>query len=161
MNKQIALMHKTWDWECVQIRYNIASENLNISTWYVNKEKQNKWYKSKKGRESQKKRRESTGGKEYLKRWRDKNPEKIRGYKKKLHKRDKELINTLKINGCAICGYDKCMAALEFHHVNPEDKKFLINVGQMHRSSMNIINEMEKCILLCNRCHKEIHAKEW
>ena len=33
----------------------------------------------------------------------------------------------LKINGCAICGYNRCPTALEFHHVNIKDKSFLLN----------------------------------
>ena len=60
----------------------------------------------------------------------------------------------LKINGCAICGYDKCMAALEFHHVNPKDKKFQICSRNMRKK--DIVDELNKCILLCCRCHREV-----
>lgn len=65
----------------------------------------------------------------------------------------------LKSNGCAICGYNKCDAALDFHHVNPEDKKFYIS-NKALLSDKNIAEELNKCILLCCRCHREIHAKE-
>ena len=29
---------------------------------------------------------------------------------------------------CEICGYDKNLSALEFHHVNPENKEFAVSV---------------------------------
>lgn len=67
----------------------------------------------------------------------------------------KLMIETLKINGCAICGYDKCNAALVFHHVNPEDKKF--NLGNFRQPVDKIVEEINKCILLCANCHREIH----
>ncbi len=66
----------------------------------------------------------------------------------------------LKINGCAICGYNEHTAALEFHHGNPEDKSFNITKGQFHRSDKKIVNELNKCILLCCNCHTIIHYKE-
>ena len=67
----------------------------------------------------------------------------------------KKCLHNLKINGCAICGYDKCDACLEFHHVKSEDKRFYINICTIHRK--DIFDELNKCILLCNRCHREIH----
>ena len=27
---------------------------------------------------------------------------------------------------CNICGYNKCSAALEFHHINPKEKNFFM-----------------------------------
>lgn len=65
----------------------------------------------------------------------------------------------LKINGCAICGYNKCNAALDFHHVNPKDKKFSVAIGTMGRSDNSIVKELNKCILLCSNCHREIEDK--
>ena len=70
----------------------------------------------------------------------------------------KNIMHDLKINGCAICGYDKCDTALEFHHINSEDKKFYI--VQARITDKQFINEVNKCMLLCAICHIEIHAKE-
>lgn len=71
----------------------------------------------------------------------------------------KRIIQRLKINGCAKCGYDECYLALEFHHVNPEDKKFLIGKAFIaSHSNERIIEELNKCILLCCRCHREIES---
>ena len=66
----------------------------------------------------------------------------------------------LKINGCAICGYNKCDAALEFHHVNPENKKFSLGARNTEYLSNRVIEELNKCILLCANCHREVHYKE-
>jgi hypothetical protein len=67
----------------------------------------------------------------------------------------------LKSNGCTKCGYNKCMRALEFHHVNSEDKKFGLNFNSFRsRSEKSLLNEVQKCILLCSNCHKEITEKE-
>jgi len=78
--------------------------------------------------------------------------------KEKYHKERAKAIHNLKTNGCAICGYDKCDDALNFHHVNPQDKKYTI--GQNKVFGRNIIEEINKCILLCSNCHMEIHKKE-
>lgn len=54
---------------------------------------------------------------------------------------------------CIICGYNKCEAALEFHHINPENK---IGIKD-HLSFENSRAELDKCVLLCCRCHREFH----
>lgn len=60
-------------------------------------------------------------------------------------------------NKCQICGYDKCIQALDFHHVNPEEKEFDFK-GNTNRSWQATRNEIQKCILLCANCHREVHA---
>jgi len=61
---------------------------------------------------------------------------------------------------CAICGYDKCIDALHFHHVDPSTKLF--NISQsMSRKMEDLEREVRKCILLCANCHQEWHSKEW
>lgn len=67
--------------------------------------------------------------------------------------------NAVKNKGgkCIICGYDKCIQALEFHHLNPNDKKFNIS-GSHSRKEKDIEKELEKCILVCANCHAEIEA---
>jgi len=79
-----------------------------------------------------------------------------RKHNKKRYKEAQKIMAHLKINGCAICGYNKCNACLDFHHVNPEDKKFQVNIRGLGLKDNRIITELNKCILLCNRCHKEI-----
>ena len=69
-------------------------------------------------------------------------------------------MKVLKSNGCAICGYNKHSSALDFHHVNKKDKKFQLSVGNLSLSEARIVDELNKCILLCANCHREIHHKK-
>ena len=59
---------------------------------------------------------------------------------------------------CQKCGYDKCQAALDFHHRNPEEKDFSI-CKKYGCKNMNdrIKKELDKCDLLCANCHREEH----
>ena len=58
---------------------------------------------------------------------------------------------------CAICGYDKCQTALEFHHLNPEEKDFSFSTNT-NKAWSTVRNELKKCILVCANCHREIHS---
>lgn len=80
----------------------------------------------------------------------------------KLYKRkvSNKIMNELKINGCAICGYNKCNRALSFHHTNPDDKLFIMSAGNIFRNEKSLCNEINKCILLCLNCHMEIECKQ-
>jgi len=56
---------------------------------------------------------------------------------------------------CAICGYDKSIAAFDFHHIEMWLKDFTISA---HMTSWEKIEpELKKCVLLCCRCHREVH----
>lgn len=61
---------------------------------------------------------------------------------------------------CLRCRYNACDEALVFHHINGDEKKFSIS-GAHCRSWKTIQEELDKCILLCNRCHSELHAGLW
>ena len=69
-------------------------------------------------------------------------------------------LEAIKILGgkCSICGYDRCIDALEFHHENPEIKEFKLGSGNT-MSWKEYKREALKCILVCSNCHKEIHSK--
>lgn len=58
---------------------------------------------------------------------------------------------------CQICGYNRCIDALEFHHDNPQEKEFKLGSGNT-MSWQQYKNEALKCILVCSNCHKEIHS---
>ena len=60
-------------------------------------------------------------------------------------------------NKCALCGYDKCSSALELHHLNPNEKDFTIGTNT-NISWEKAKTEIQKCILVCSNCHREIHA---
>ncbi len=58
---------------------------------------------------------------------------------------------------CTICDYDKYIGALEFHHKNPAEKDFTI--AELKLSSFERIkSELDKCMLVCANCHREIHG---
>ncbi len=59
---------------------------------------------------------------------------------------------------CTICGYSKCGAALEFHHTNPKKKDFGLSVRGLTRSWTVIKKEIDKCVLVCANCHREVHV---
>jgi 5-methylcytosine-specific restriction endonuclease McrA len=59
---------------------------------------------------------------------------------------------------CCICGYDKCYDALEFHHLDPSQKDFGLSSNGHTRSWEKVKEELDKCILVCANCHREIHA---
>ena len=60
---------------------------------------------------------------------------------------------------CQICGYSRCPEALEFHHLESNGKEFGISDKGYTRSWKRIAAELDKCILLCANCHREIHAE--
>lgn len=70
----------------------------------------------------------------------------------------KQMALDYKGNVCQCCGYDKCAQALEFHHVDDTTKEFGISESGETRSWKRLQNELDKCILVCSNCHKEIHA---
>lgn len=59
---------------------------------------------------------------------------------------------------CEVCGYAKNLSALEFHHINPKDKKFQIDLRVFSNLSLDrLTEEINKCMLLCANCHREVH----
>jgi transposase len=59
---------------------------------------------------------------------------------------------------CALCGYDRCIAALHFHHVDPSSKRFHLSMQGVARSLASARAEMAKCVLLCANCHAEVES---
>lgn len=62
------------------------------------------------------------------------------------------------------CGYNRCLAALSFHHRDPSKKEFTIS--EFSRTTMSrFIAEVKKCDLVCATCHIERHylkdGAEW
>jgi hypothetical protein len=74
-----------------------------------------------------------------------------------------EIIDEKLHRSCCVCGYNKCWKALEFHHIDPTTKSF--NISQMinrwsskPKHYKKLIQELDKCVLLCANCHRELHA---
>ena len=85
----------------------------------------------------------------------------------KKYKSHKEWLSTQKQKAvdykggkCIVCGYNKCLEALEFHHKNPLEKDIKLKSAGMNRkqSFEKSKEELDKCVLLCCRCHREVHS---
>jgi predicted transcriptional regulator len=76
------------------------------------------------------------------------NIERFRTYKK--------LAVAYKGGKCEKCGYATCLGALDFHHKNPilKDPNW-INIRSW--TPHKIKKELDKCMLLCANCHRELH----
>ena len=61
---------------------------------------------------------------------------------------------------CKLCGYSKCIEALDFHHIDPSVKDGPNGNAAIRRgwSKKRIAAEISKCILVCTNCHREIHS---
>ena len=78
--------------------------------------------------------------------------QKSRGLLKKI-----AIVNT-KGGKCEHCGYNKNLAALEFHHMDPSVKEFQVDLRVFSNlSNERLEEEVSKCLLLCANCHRELH----
>jgi len=59
---------------------------------------------------------------------------------------------------CQVCGYDRCLRNLAWHHIDPSEKSFQISSEIFQRNPRFVILEAMKCILVCHNCHGEIHS---
>lgn len=59
---------------------------------------------------------------------------------------------------CQICGYSKYQGALDLHHIDPTEKDFSLGHKGYTRSWERIREELDKCILLCATCHREVEG---
>ena len=70
-------------------------------------------------------------------------------------KRTKQKLVDYKGGKCEICEYNKSISALEFHHIDPNKKDFQVS-GKCW-SFEKLKKEVDKCMLVCSNCHREIH----
>jgi transposase len=59
---------------------------------------------------------------------------------------------------CVLCGYDRHVGALQFHHLDPATKAFGLGLRGVARSLERCRAEARKCVLLCANCHAEVEA---
>jgi 5-methylcytosine-specific restriction endonuclease McrA len=84
----------------------------------------------------------------------------IQTCQKRRKDRKKKLIE-YKGGKCISCGYSKCLRALSFHHRNPKDKSFPLDVRFIASKKWEVlVAESDKCDLLCANCHMEKHEDE-
>jgi ribosomal protein L37AE/L43A len=73
-------------------------------------------------------------------------------------RRRKALLVTEAGGACVICGYNRCIGALHFHHLDPGAKRFSLAHRGASRSLVSMRAEAAKCVLLCSNCHSEMEA---
>jgi transposase/5-methylcytosine-specific restriction endonuclease McrA len=73
-------------------------------------------------------------------------------------RRVKAILVTEAGGGCVLCGYDRYVGALEFHHIDPADKRREISGYGVTLSLDAVRAEALKCVLLCSNCHAEVEA---
>lgn len=75
---------------------------------------------------------------------------------KERQRNTKRLAVNYKGGECVKCGYNKCIGALEFHHLDPttKDKDYFNSRGGL---TVDLKKELDKCILICANCHREEH----
>ncbi len=87
----------------------------------------------------------------------DRREELIRAVAKRRRK-IKSLAIESKGGKCQICGYSRYQGALDLHHINPLKKTFSLGDKGYTRSWDMIRAELDKCILVCANCHRELEA---
>jgi len=80
--------------------------------------------------------------------------------KKNLIERNRQTVLEAKTNGCQICGYNKCADSLEFHHKDPNTKELTISAAVRAWGPERLVEELNKCIILCANCHRELHYNQ-
>lgn len=81
--------------------------------------------------------------------------QKLRGLTRKLYLID------LRGGCCERCGYCNNIAALDFHHIDQNEKENGLNIRKLSNANMNwIMKEFDKCIVLCANCHREEHSPD-
>lgn len=78
--------------------------------------------------------------------------EKRNAYFRKRYQANLQHVQALKVErGCADCGYNAHHAGLEFDHVQPRLRGTV--ASQMGRSLKVLLEEIERCEVVCGTCH--------
>lgn len=91
-----------------------------------------------------------------------KDPEKIRISNRNRKNRQRRKLKQKAVDylggKCLLCGYNKNIKALEFHHKDPKHKDFSISEASNKGMGWEKVKkELSKCDLVCANCHREIH----
>ncbi len=95
--------------------------------------------------------------------WKAKNPERWKAQAKKANAKNyanrKAFLDGYKTaHGCRDCGISNPVV-LAFHHRDPSTKEFVVANGKT-KPMARIIQEIEKCDVICANCHLIEHEKQ-
>ena len=69
-----------------------------------------------------------------------------------------DIVNNIKSNsGCKLCK-ENDPVCLDFHHLDPDKKDFPVSTLVRNKSRKKMLNEIEKCVIVCSNCHRKLHA---
>lgn len=71
----------------------------------------------------------------------------------------RQWVNEQRALGCEKCN-EKRFYVIDFHHIDPENKKHTVGSQAMYSSWKATKEEIKKCIRLCANCHRELHYLE-
>lgn len=83
-------------------------------------------------------------------------------YMQAQYQRKKNAVEQIKQKlSCAKCGYNEYSVALDFHHLNKEEKEETISRMVSNKYKIDkTLEEIDKCIRLCSNCHRVFHYLE-
>lgn len=61
-------------------------------------------------------------------------------------------------NKCCVCKKTYSMVVYDFHHIEPSDKRFAIS--QLWGSPDLLLEEIQKCVMVCSNCHRQVNVGE-
>lgn len=92
--------------------------------------------------------------------WCSLNKEKVKKYDKVKRAKNQALLEKILVdNGCQICG-EKLLQCLQYHHIkklSKEEREHNDYITCFRSSKNKMLNEIEKCAVLCRNCHIKIH----
>ncbi len=97
---------------------------------------------------------------EYMRSWYQENKAKHISYVRNRDRKIEEWLKQYKLTlRCETCE-ENHPACLEFHHVNPQEKKFTIGRQERRVSLKSLQDEIAKCRILCANCHRKEHSRQ-
>jgi DNA-directed RNA polymerase subunit M/transcription elongation factor TFIIS len=94
---------------------------------------------------------------EYMRKWYLDNKATHIAYVRNRDRKIEEWLKQYKLTlSCKSCG-ESHPACLEFHHINPKEKKFTIGRQERRISLRSLQEEIAKCRVLCANCHRKEH----
>ncbi len=97
---------------------------------------------------------------EYMRSWYQENKAKHISYVRNRDRKIEEWLKQYKLTlRCETCE-ENHPACLEFHHINPQEKKFTIGRQERRVSLKSLQDEIAKCRILCANCHRKEHSRQ-
>jgi hypothetical protein len=152
------VMSRNENFDCIKPKHYFAKQNINCKTCkktFTQNKKTQKYCSSLCHRLDIKKTYCELHQCHYEKRCKKCNSKAVQSRREKI----KLLAFEYKGSKCERCDYDRCLSAMEFHHLDPQGKDFGISDKGYTRSWQKVKEELDKCIMVCANCHREIHEK--